>query len=149
MSVVAIHIGESAGGELQSVTAVRACAGKGLQGDRHFHPEGAAPGQALTLVEEEVVDDVGLPPGGTRRQLTVRDVSLADLIGKHFRVGAVLCYGVEICEPCLHLQQLTRPGIIKDLVHRGGLNADILNDGVIAVGDEIATVDKVAGRGVG
>jgi MOSC domain-containing protein YiiM len=91
----------------------------------------------LTLVEEEVVTDVGLPPGETRRQVTVRGVRLNDLIGKHFRVGAVLCYGVEICEPCLHLQQLTRPGIIKDLVHRGGINADILSDGTIAVGDEV------------
>jgi hypothetical protein len=47
----------------------------------------------------------------------------------HFRIGPVLCYGVEICEPCLHLQQLTRPGIIRDLVRRGGPKPDILNDG--------------------
>jgi hypothetical protein len=32
---------------------------------------------------------------------------------------------------------MTRPGVIKGLVHRGGLNADILTDGVISVGDEI------------
>jgi MOSC domain-containing protein YiiM len=135
--VVAIHIGDREGGELRSVDAVQTRAGKGLEGDRHYHPDGAAPGQALTLVEEEVVTDVGLPPGGTRRQVTVRGVRLNDLIGKHFRVGTVLCFGVEICEPCLHLQQLTRPGIIKDLVHRGGINADILSDGTIAVGDEV------------
>ena len=39
-------------------------------------------------------------------------------IGKRFRVGEVECFGVEICEPCLHLQSLTRPGIIKDLIRR-------------------------------
>jgi len=33
---------------------------------------------------------------------------------------------------------MTRPGIIKDLVHRAGLNADILTDGVIRVGDQIS-----------
>ena len=43
--------------------------------------------------------------------------------------------GVELCEPCLHLQQLTRPGIVKDLIHLGGLNADILTNGHIWVGD--------------
>jgi hypothetical protein len=43
--------------------------------------------------------------------------------------GAFECLAVELCEPCLHLQQLTRPGIIKELIHRTGLNADILNDG--------------------
>jgi MOSC domain-containing protein YiiM len=71
----------------------------------------------------------------------VRGVSLTDLIGKRFRVGMVECFGVEICEPCLHLQQMTRSGIIKALVHRGGINADILTDGVISVGDEITPLD--------
>jgi MOSC domain-containing protein YiiM len=84
-----------------------------------------------------VVEDVGLPPGGTRRQVTVRGVRLNDLVGKRFRVGDVECVGVELCEPCLHLQSLTRPGIIDDLLHRGGLNADILTDGTIAVGDTV------------
>ena len=40
-------------------------------------------------------------------------------------------------EPCLHLQALTRPGIVKELVHRAGLNADILTDASIAAGDEV------------
>jgi MOSC domain-containing protein YiiM len=64
-------------------------------------------------------------------------VRLNDLVGRRFRVGDVECLGVELCEPCLHLQQLTRPGIIKELIHRGGLNADVLNDGRISVGDAV------------
>jgi MOSC domain-containing protein YiiM len=35
---------------------------------------------------------------------------------------------------------MTRPGIINDLLHRAGLNADILTDGVIRVGDEVTTL---------
>ena len=69
----------------------------------------------------------------------MRGVSLNDLVGKRFRVGNVECLGVELCEPCLHLQQMTRPGIIKDLIHCGGLNADILTDGQISVGDALAS----------
>ena len=137
MTVVSIHLGEAGKPDLWTVDSVRAIAGKGLEGDRHFHPEGAPSGNALTLVEEEVVADVGLPPGGTRRQLTVRGVRLNDLVGKRFRVGDVECYGVELCEPCLHLQELTRPGIIQELAHRAGINADILTDGTISVGDQI------------
>jgi MOSC domain-containing protein YiiM len=136
MAVVGIHIGPRRG-ELRPVERVRAIAGKGLEGDRHFFPEGATPGRALTLVEEEVVEGAGLTPGGTRRQVTVRGVRLNELVGKRFRVGEVECYGVELCEPCLHLQKMTRPGIIDELVHRAGINADILADGTIAVGDEI------------
>ena len=135
--MVAIHIGPVESGELESVESVRAVAGQGLEGDRNFFPSGAAAGEALTLVELEAVEDVGLPPGATRRQLTVRGVRLNDMVGKHFRVGDVECYGVELCEPCLHLQSLTRHGIIEELAHRGGLNADILTDGTIAVGDPV------------
>ena len=138
MTVVAIHLGDA---ELQPVESAVAVAGKGLEGDRYFFVEGAKPGRALTLVEERHVEDVGLAPGATRRQVTVRGVELNALVGKRFRVGAVECYGVELCEPCKHLESLTRPGIIKDLVHRAGLNADILTDGTITVGDPVVQTD--------
>jgi MOSC domain-containing protein YiiM len=139
VTVVAIHIGPVSSGPLEAVTSARAFAGKGLDGDRNFSPSGVAAGEALTLVEEEAVEDVGLPAGATRRQLTVRGVRLNDLVGKRFKVGEVECLGVELCEPCLHLQELTRPGLIKDLAHRGGLRADILSDGTISVGDAVVT----------
>jgi MOSC domain-containing protein YiiM len=136
--VEAIHFGAPRTPGLWAVESARAVAGKGLEGDRHFHEEGAEPGQALTLVEAEAVEGVGLQPGETRRQVTVRGVRLNALVGKRFRVGEVECYGVELCEPCTHLQAMTRPGIIKDLTHRAGINADILTDGTISVGDEIS-----------
>jgi MOSC domain-containing protein YiiM len=143
VTVVGIHIAAEHGEPVRAVTSVRARAGMGLEGDRHFHPQGKAePGESLTLVEEEAVRDVGLPPGGTRRQVTVRGVRLNDLIGRRFRVGEVECYAVELCEPCLTLERNTRPGIIRDLVHRAGINADILTDGTIALGDEITTLDE-------
>jgi len=135
-----IHVGDEGVAELREVDAVAVVAGKGMVGDRHFHADGALPGQALTLVEAEEVERVGLAPGATRRQVTVRGVRLNDLVGKRFRVGAIECVGIELCEPCAHLEAMTRPGIIKDLVHRAGLNADVLNDGTIAVGDTITLV---------
>jgi MOSC domain-containing protein YiiM len=116
---------------------VQAVAGQGLEGDRHFHSGGAAPGQALTLVAAETVEEVGLRPGETRRQVTVRDVDVNRLVGKRFLVGEVECFGVELCEPCRHLESMTRPGIIKELAHRAGINADILVGGIIRVGDPI------------
>ena len=84
--------------------------------------------------------EVGLEPGATRRQLTVSGAGLNDLVGKKFRVGSVECYGVMLCEPCVHLQELTRPGIIKELVHRAGLNTDIVCDGSISLGDDVVTL---------
>jgi MOSC domain-containing protein YiiM len=137
MTVEAIHLGKERVPELWTVESVAAVAGQGLEGDRHFHPGGAAPGQALTLVEAENVESVGLAPGATRRQLTVRGVDLNALVGKRFRVGEVECLGIELCEPCSHLESMTRPGIIKELLHRAGLNADIVVGGTIRVGDPV------------
>jgi MOSC domain-containing protein YiiM len=135
VNVDEINIGLSEA--LKPVASVAAVAGKGLRGDRHFDEDGAKPGQALTLIEAEALEDVGLTGAQSRRQVVVRGVRLNELVGRRFRVGDVECAGVELCEPCLHLQQLTRPGIIKDLIHRGGLNADILTDGQIRVGDPV------------
>jgi len=139
--VEAIHLGAARVPELWTVDSVLAVAGKGLEGDRHFHEEGARPGQAITLVAAEEVETVGLAPGETRRQLTVRGVDLNGLVGKRFRVGEVECLGVELCEPCAHLQEMTRPGIIKELAHRAGINADIVVGGTIRVGDEVVELD--------
>ena len=135
MNVEAINIGPS--DAIAPVGSASAVAGKGLEGDRHFHGDAAEPGQALTLIEAEVLEEVGLSGAESRRQVMVRGVRLNDLVGRRFRVGEVECLGVELCEPCLHLQQMTRPGIIKELIHRAGLNADILNDGRISVGDPV------------
>jgi hypothetical protein len=132
-----INIGSSEA--LMPVGSVAALAGRGLRGDRHFCADGAKPGQALTLIEAEALEGVGLTGAQSRRQVVVRGVRLNDLVGRRFRIGDVDCAGVELCEPCLHLQQLTRPGIIKALIHRGGLNADVLTDGEIRVGDRVST----------
>ncbi len=143
MNVVEINLGPS--NAIAPVDSVIAVAGRGLTGDRHFCEQGAKPGQALTLIEAEALQDVGLTGAQSRRQVVVRGVRVNELVGKRFWVGDVECLGVELCEPCLHLQQMTRPGIIKELIHRGGLNADILTDGQISVGDPVSAVQSSLG----
>jgi MOSC domain-containing protein YiiM len=135
MIVEEVNIGPSHA--IRPVGFARAVTGKGLAADRHFRPDGAKPGHALTLIEAEVLEDVGLTGAQSRRQVVVRGVRLNDLVGRRFRVGNVECLGVALCEPCRHLAEMTRPGIVKDLLHRGGLNADILTDGQISVGDPV------------
>jgi hypothetical protein len=51
-------------------------------GDRHFCADGAKPGQALTLIEAEALEDVGLTRAQSRRQVVVRGVRLNDLVGR-------------------------------------------------------------------
>lgn len=131
-------------GELpQPVPSAKAVAGKGLEGNRYFFENGAPPGRALTLISTEALeafeaeDGIAVSGAASRRNVLTRGVDVNALVGKHFSVGGVECYGVELCEPCAHLQSLTQPGVLSGLVHRAGLNADILTDGEVSVGDEI------------
>jgi MOSC domain-containing protein YiiM len=130
------------------VDYARALAGRGLDGDRYAvaqgtFSDGPGSGRALTLVEGEVFDELRLPDGRAlapheaRRNIVTRGVRLDDLIGRHFQIGTVACYGQRRCEPCAHLQRLTHPGVLRALAHRGGLRADILSDGVIRTGDAL------------
>jgi MOSC domain-containing protein YiiM len=135
-------------GELpEPVESVRARAGRGLEGNRYFYDEQAPPGVALTLIAAEAVEamehehGISLEARATRRNVVTRGIDVNELVGKRFRVGDVECEGVELCEPCAHLQSLTNDGVIKGLVHRGGLNADILSDGEISVGDAVVADD--------
>ena len=85
----------------------------------------------------EVLEDVGPEPIEARRNLIVRGVDLDALRGRRFRVGAVECLGQRRCEPCAHLERVTRPGVLRALVHRGGLRADIVRGGELHVGDPV------------
>jgi MOSC domain-containing protein YiiM len=128
-------------GELpQPVERARALAGKGLQGNRYFWADGEAPaGRALTLVAAEALAeaDLEITAAETRRNVLTSGIDVNALVGKHFRIGGLECYGVELCEPCSHLQKITEKDVLGTLVHRAGLNADILTDGEIAVGDAV------------
>jgi MOSC domain-containing protein YiiM len=127
----------------EPVERVRAHAGRGLEGNRYFYDGDAPPGRALTLIAAEALDEgaaasgVDLGAAESRRNVLTRGIDLNALVGQRFRVGDVECLGVELCEPCTTLEGLTRPGVIKAYVHRAGLNADILTDGEMAVGDAV------------
>jgi MOSC domain-containing protein YiiM len=145
--VEAINISSEHGELPAPVDRARASAGKGLEGNRYFFADGAAPpGRAVTLSAAEAVeafvDETGIPltAAETRRNVVVRGVDVNALVGKRFRIGDVECVGVELCEPCAHMQSLTREGVLKGMVHRAGLNADLLTDGEIAVGDSVAEI---------
>jgi MOSC domain-containing protein YiiM len=135
-------------GELPApVEWVSARAGRGLEGNRYYWDDGTAPpGCAITLIASEAVEaavsegDLSVEPAATRRNVLTSGIDVNALVGKRFRIGNVECEGVELCEPCSTLESMTQPGVIKAFVHRCGLNADILSDGEISVGDPVAIV---------
>ena len=104
-------------------------------------------GYDLTLIEAEVLDHLTLPGGGkidyleARRNVITSGIDLNALVGRRFRVGDAECLGQRLCEPCSHLERLTAKGVLRELIHRGGLRADVLTDGQISNGAVIETID--------
>jgi len=147
-SVASIHIARFATAPTESITEVQAVPGKGLAGDRYFMRAGTfgknfGPDNELTLIELEAIEalerdyHVALKPGEARRNLVIRGVALNHLVGREFQVGAVTLRGLSLCEPCSHLEKLTSHGVISGLIHRGGLRAQILTEGIIRVSDAV------------
>jgi len=155
-TVVSIFIAPSATEPTRSVEEVRAVAGRGLEGDRYFQGQGTwsthpGSGRQVTLIESETLDalegEAGphFAPGTHRRNLVTRDVPLNHLVGRNFRIGQVVFRGTRLCEPCDHLEKLTQPGVKMALLHRGGLRADIIQEGTIRVGDRVEEVPASGG----
>jgi hypothetical protein len=132
----------------QGVDSVEVLPDQGPRGDRYFAEEPDVSrrdeGYDLTLIEAEALEaftgETGIPLSHeeSRRNVLTRGVRLNDLVGKRFRVGEAECYGVQLCEPCTHLQALTRDGVLRGMVHRAGLNANVVEGGIVTVGDEVA-----------
>ena len=74
----------------------------------------------------------------SRRNLLTRGIRLNALVDHEFQVGRVRMRGLRLSEPCTHLMRLTHPETLCGLAHRGGLIAEILSEGEIAVGDRIS-----------
>ena len=103
------------------------------------------PLQHISLIEAEAIEAIArdanvlVDAGATRRNITTRGVPLNHLVDRTFKVGAATVRGVELCEPCGHMEKLTgRPGICAALIHRGGLRAEIVDGGTVRVGDAIS-----------
>lgn len=133
--------------------------GVGLEGDRYTHGTGFWSGDLkvsrdLTLVEAEVAEDlsarlgVPLPASSLRRNVVTRGVRLNDLVGRRFRIGDVLAEGTSLCEPCAHLERVVGRPILRSLVHRGGLRANVLTVGELVTGAAIEPVQPNVGVGV-
>ena len=151
-TVVSLHTARSGAAPMQSVKRVNAIVGCGLEGDRYHNLSGTysnhpGDGRHVTLIESEALDalcgeyQIELEYGLARRNIVTRAAALNHLVGREFRIGAVILHGTRLCEPCVHLDKLSQSGTMRGLIHRGGLRAEIVVGGIIAVGDPIVVVE--------
>ena len=135
-----IVIRATANGPGIELQTAKVAPGGGIDGDRYANGTGSfykpgKPGQDVTLIEAEALEDVGLTAADSGRNVVTRGIGLNDLVGKRFRIGSVELRGAELCHPCRTLRD--RTGVFRELVGRGGLCADVLVAGEFGPGDEI------------
>lgn len=147
--VVEILISSASSAAMEARDDIRAFPGRGLEGDRYclgngtFSPQPQKPDYEVTLIEQEKIEafcrESGLPftSSHARRNIVTQGVDLNSLVGKTFRIGEVLIHGIRLCEPCNYLAKTSFPEALSGLVHKAGLRAQIMSEGIIHVGDAI------------
>jgi MOSC domain-containing protein YiiM len=126
----------------------------GLEGDRYCRGTGyysGFDGCQVTLIAGEVIETVGsefgidLTDGRHRRNLVIRGVSLEDLLDHRFQIGEATLAGTRPRPPCAHLADVAGDAALPKSLRdgRGGICADVLDPGEIAVGDEIQIGERV------
>lgn len=150
--VVSIFIAPNEGLEMQQVVYVTALAGKGLEGDRYAEGKGVWSKtrpkiRHVSLIAQEAIQAANsealesFSAEDTRRNIVTQGVDLNSLVGRTFWVGGVEMRGTELCHPCERPSKLSDKEGFKDaFVNRGGLRAEIMNDGEIKIGDPIVVL---------
>ena len=141
--VFKIGIAKNDDQRIEEVKQISLIAGKGILGDLHFHEYNDARKQ-LTLIESENIDyynknfNLNIPYLSFRRNIITKGIQLNELVGKKLLIGKVELKGIDLCRPCKNLQEMLRQNnIIKEFLKKGGLRCEILNNGIINVGDLI------------
>lgn len=146
-----IHIADKASAPMRELPEAKLIAGVGVEGDRYATGLGTysktpRSDRQVTLIEIEALEAIErdyrivLMPQETRRNLTTRGVPLNHLVGKRFRVGEVVLYGVRLNIPCKYLEQVTGKQVFGPLTHRSGLNCEIETGDIIRPGDLVTPV---------
>ena len=130
---------------LQPVTKAHAVPTLGLEGD-HRMSKTPGSGRQVTLISQEFIDQIaghmglpGIDPARLRRNIVISGINLNALRRQRFRVGEALFEATQLCHPCARMEQELGPGGVVAKLGYGGLCAKILEAGIIACGDPVAT----------
>ena len=141
--VFKIGITEKNNKEIENKDIIEVIAAKGIIGDRYFHDYNGDREQ-ITLIESENIDyyndkyNSKFPYLIFRRNLITKNIKLNDLVGKTFLIGKIKVKGNDLCRPCIELEKkIGAKNYLKEFLRKGGLRCEIIESGVISIGDKI------------
>lgn len=98
----------------------------------------------VTLISEEDIQEANKEHGTdfeavhTRRNIVTSGIDLRSLVGREFSVAGVRMIGLEEAKPCERPSVLSeKPDFKQTFDGRGGLRAEIIDEGSISIGDGI------------
>ncbi len=144
--VVSIHIVREKKAPAESCDHVTIRTNFGIEGD---YRSGKYQTGQITLIESEVMDMVSrelgyeIPVGASRRQITVRGISLKESIGYKLRLGSVLVLVEESCKPCNNMEVSIGTGAKDAMNGQGGVRCRVIKGGELHVSDAVTVESSV------
>ena len=117
--------------------------GKGIVNDRYYGNFKEKKNQVTIISLEEINNfnnqiKQNIDAKNFRRNIIVSGINLNEFINKKIKINEVILKIHEICQPCKYLQnRLKIPSLVKMLVNKSGVRAEIINSGSLSVGDAI------------
>ena len=116
---------------------------KGIVNDRYYNNYKNSMEQ-VTLIDKEEIDlfnyniKNNIDYKDFRRNIIVSGVNLIQNLNKTILINDVKLKIHEICQPCKYLQdKLKTPELVKLLVNKSGVRAEIITSGFIKVNDKV------------
>jgi MOSC domain-containing protein YiiM len=124
----------------------------GLECDGHHHAKHNTPLQAISIIDEEDLEDLkregfDVFPGATGENITARGLSVDDLkVGDRLRfAGGVELELTKTRKPCYVLDSIS-PVLKQTIVDRCGYLAKVMQEGEIRVGEAINVITATGGQ---
>lgn len=149
-----LYIASLAGKPMIPIEQADIIASQGIIGDRYASGLGAFSAshpkiRHVSLIALSGIEDANhhllakqyplFSAGDTRRNIVIDHfsaVELNNLVGKVFYLGGLAFKGTELCDPCQRpAKLLARPDFINAFEARGGIRAEALESGCLAIED--------------
>ncbi|MEM7742878.1 MAG: MOSC domain-containing protein [Pseudomonadota bacterium] len=124
----------------------------GLEGDRRANPGK----RAVSLIQWEhlpviaaLADAEAIDPAVLRRNIAISGLNLLGLRKSAFRIGTAILHGTGLCAPCSRMEEALGDGGFNAVRGHGGITAEVVFPGSVALGDEVVpqAVEAAGQRG--
>ena len=119
---------------------------KGIINDRYYE-NFKEKYEQVTLIESEKISNFNnnikskFNYKDFRRNIITTGIDLNKMINKKIQINNVVLKIHQLCQPCRYLQnKLSVDNLVKLLINKGGVRAEIVQSGVISTFDEIKII---------